>query len=238
MPEREFVKYFHPRVERSAQMSLYTRGQADSRPASVAHPSQFGRSVAGSQWGSVALGETVTHSLLQSASLGMQSSLASGDSTALKASRAIPVGEKRNIFRVQREGDNEYRFEQKGRTLDPGRGVILDTDRVTDVIDKLHDMYPVDMPRFVHMGDAVAHGVAPSRMVRTVLESRGKALLEAQPIGEQCLRSVFSGYFHARAERVARVNIAARARSDGRMDSVAFLRPSEYMERSTSRAGI
>ena len=67
-------------------------------------------------------------------------------------------------------------------------------------------------------------------------------------IGRQCLMMTFSKNFRPRAERVARVSLAARARPDGRnasaathsrvgSDSIAFLNSSEYKQMSTS-AGV
>jgi len=220
--DREFVKYFRPRIERSAQLSLYLRAHDDTRPASIAHPT-----TTESQWGSVALSQTLS-----------MSQMMSDRSVPLSASvpipsRLIPVGEKRNVFSVTRLREHEFRFEQKGRVLEPPFGFVLDTDTVLQVVQKLHERYPMDVPLSVFMGDAVGPGLAPTRHVRNTLESKGTALIETQPIGLQCLRSDFSKNFHARAERVARVNLAARARPDGRPDAIAFLKPGEYMQRST-----
>ena len=230
-----FVQYFHPRVERTAQMQMYIRAQSDSRPASVAYCD-----LTRSQLGSIALADTVKRSTVASTT-GLGSATSAfylSDKTAAKAGRLLAVGEKRNVLRVSRLDEDDYRFEQSGRTLEPGHGAVLDRDTVADVVDKLQGFYPSDVPSVISMGDAVEHGTAPTRQVRTVLESRGKVLLEEQRIGEQCLRSTFSGYFHPRAERATRVNLAARARADGRMDAVAFLQPSEYMQRSTSRGAL
>ena len=82
---------------------------------------------------------------------------------------------------------------------------------------------------------------------------RGLLLIETDSIGAQCLKTTFSKFFHPRAERVARVNLAARARTDAprstdsesgvkaprpRPDSIAWLRTDEYHEKSTSLAVI
>jgi len=226
MPEEkarpQFVKYFHPRVERSTSLSLYLRAPADTRPASIAHPTQTA-----SNWGSVAIGQTL------SKTLGMSDGSESTSAAVGKPSRAIPIGQKRNTFLVQRVGDDEYCFEQKGKLLQPPAGFVLDSDTVLEVIQKLHERYPHEMPMMVMMGDAVTPGLPPMRQVRNMLECKGKALLEDEPIGYQCLKIDFSRNFHARAERTARVNLAARARADGRADAVAFLKPIEYSQRST-----
>jgi len=220
--DREFVKYFRPRLERSAQLSLYTRAHDDTRPASIAHPT-----ATESQWASVALSQTLSTSMMLS-----DATMPRSGSVPIPH-RLIPVGEKRNVFQVTRLREHEYRFEQKGRVLEPPVGYVLDTDTVLQVVEKLHHRYPMDVPLTVYMGEAVAPGRQPTRHVRNTLESKGTALVETQPIGLQTLRTDFSKNFHARAERVAKVNLAARARPDGRPDAIAFLKPGEYMQRST-----
>lgn len=211
-------------------MSMYLRAQDDARPGSIAHPDPCT-----SQWGSVALSETVSRSA--SGMLGLQSSVFP-EHALPRPSRLLGVGEKRNTFKVERLDENEYRFTQQGKTLSPGKGAVLDKESVLRAIERLHVLYPEEVPRLVFHGDALAHGSLPARHVRTCLESKGTVLIETENLGDQCLKSAFGKYFRGRAERVARVNIAARAHADGRPNSIAFLKPHEYLERSTSRGVI
>jgi hypothetical protein len=238
----DYIKYFHPRVERSAMLSMYTRAQGDARPASVAHLARGGGLRAevlrsqfpppgASQWGSVALPETLS------------ASMAGSDFRPATVARAgrLTRGERRNIFKVERLGDDHYRFEQKGSAaLEPEAGTLRDRDTVAVALEKLHALYPQRVPLSVLHGDAVAKGAPAARQVRTVLESRGTLLVEDEPLGVQCLKSTFSKYFRPRGERAVRVNLAARGRTDSRgwPDAVAWLTPEEYMQRSTSRAVI
>ena len=103
----------------------------------------------------------------------------------------IPIGEKRNVFKVTRVADNHYTFAQGSSTLDPGHGTIRDRDSVLRVASKLQEMFPKSLPSYVHMGDAVLPGVMPSRTVRTVFSSRGKLLVEGEPLGVQCFKTDF-----------------------------------------------
>ena len=239
-----YVSNVHPRVERSAQMSLYTRGQFDLRPASIAHPDGE------SQWLSAALGATVTRSMFES--MDTFGSAIGGD--VPQPDRYIAMGDKKNEFEIERVGDNDYTFtprvrgKARGKTLQPPVGTVLDVDKVPEAVIKLHGIFPTEVPLMVSRGDAVAHGVAPARHIRTCFESRGVRLVETEAIGVQCLRVTYSKFCKPRAERVSRVNLAARARTDGpltkttgpraRPDSIAWLRPVEYSERSTFKGTI
>ena len=270
----QFVKEFHSRVERigaplggtlsssGGTLSLYTRAQADLRPASIAHLSVGAQAASGkhykvtatpgdAQWGSVSLRPTVSSLFLESVEKTGSALYAEPPAAP---DRLIPLGEKKLLFEIERLGEDDYRFTSKvkgisrGPSIEPGVGKVCDSDTTPVVVAKLHAMYPVEVPLYVPRGDAVAHGVPPQRHVRTLFESRGLLLVEGQPVGEQCLRKTFSSYFHPRAERTCRVNLAARARADddhrsfgtsfgSRPDSVAFPRVHEYMERSTFMGG-
>jgi len=253
-----FVPNFHPRVERSGLLSMYTRAHEDMRPASIAHLAvgaqhkKVTSTVGDSQWRSVALGATVGRSFLDTIETTGSAIYAEAP---VQPDRLISMGEKKNLFEVERIGEDEYCFTLKvrgvsrGPKLEPGMGAICDRDTVTTAVTKLHALFPTEVPLMVHRGDAVAHGTPPTRHVRTGFESRGRLLIETEPIGQQCLKQTFGKYFHPRAERVARVNLAARARQDddhrsfgtsfgSRPDSVAFLRTSEYNSRSTFKGSL
>ena len=234
-----YMKYFHPRVERSAPLSMYTRAQEDGRPASVAHPTADE-----SHWGSVALPATVRQSYHESAS-----TILFATPTALP-DRVIPSGEKRSTFEIERLGTDDYRLrlrtrgKARGPTVHPEAGTLCDCDTVRTLVAKLHVLQPDTVPLVVPRGDAVRVGSPPSRQVRTCFECRSVLLNEWEPIGIQCRRASYSNFCRPRAERVARVNLAARARADRqsaleghcRPDSIAFLRPREYLEHSTFKS--
>ena len=205
----EFVRHFRPRVERASPMSLYHRAQPDLRPCSIS----FAK--ADNNIGSVSF-SSLSRSLTQS-SLGVSQF----SSTTMRykklltdfekppgADRIIPIGEKRQFFKVHRVCDDHYTFSRGGpraatanEVLDPGPGVIRDRDSVERVMAKLSAAFPDALPSIVPMGDAgggiaqTLAGSSPSRPVRTVLMAKTTMLDAAHPIGLQCQRTTYSKYY-------------------------------------------
>jgi len=172
---------------------MYARAIADPRPGSIAW------ATADNNIGSV----SVSHALSNSMSSMGASSVSMGSTRSRKKlftdfdrpAALLPIGEKRNLFHVSRVGDNHFTFSQGGVTLDPGHGVIRDRDTVERVAEKLHKLYPDELPTVVFMGDASLPGTLPTRTVKTVFGSHGLALAAKDPIGPQCLKTDFKKYW-------------------------------------------
>jgi len=181
-----FQTNFRPRVERSgAPATMYIKAKADARPGSIAWARPENHN------GSVSIGHTLSST--SSFGLATSSSYKRLMTDFKRPPVLIPSGEKRNLYRVDRIGDNHFTFTRGKATLDPGPGVIRDRDTVESVAAKLKLLYPEELPSLTSMGDAAPPGSAPVRSVRPVFAAanRFSAFADAKPIGPQCLQTDF-----------------------------------------------
>mmetsp|Transcript_20919 Transcript_20919/g.45478 ORF Transcript_20919/g.45478 Transcript_20919/m.45478 type:complete len:250 (+) Transcript_20919:195-944(+) len=206
-----FVKYFYASVERSAPADLFTRSLADTRPSSIAFPRSPLRTHAS---GGVATVSPTRNGPTRFETTGYSGSLP-----------YCPVGDRRQSLTTKRLAKDHYTFTSAtGQTVDVGVGLVHDDDTIGEVVDKLGAKYPELAPTTCGRGGGALFPVAPRR-VRTSIVCRGKMLLEAEPIGQQCLRLMFDGQCSPSVERATRLDLAARARQEAAPSSVAYLEP-------------
>lgn len=182
---------FKPRVERTRQMKLYDRALADTRPASIAYPTDI----------------DVDARSLSKSLMSTTMSASAFFTPDRHIPQLLPVwggghGTRTLTFLVKRHAKDHYTFEPvgpsskvRGKPLTLNPGVVRDRDSVESVGQKLHTFYPSDVPTIVKHGDATIPGDTPHRLVRTAFAFKGKLLDETKPIGPQCLSCTFGKYF-------------------------------------------
>jgi len=109
-------------------------------------------------------------------------------------------GERQLLFNVRRRGKDLYSFEGlsagvRGKTLECKKGDITDGDEPRIIDEKLHLIYPMDVPSVIKHGDAVQPGHEAKRKVRCSFAFKGQLLDETKPVGPQCLSRSFNANF-------------------------------------------
>lgn len=225
---KEFCKYVRPDGERCGMRSIADRGSINqlSITSSIAFPStiellervhRLRPSSYLPSTGLVGSSKTSsrTSSFKTSSKTSSRSSLTFQGHEVSSFPSRLGVGERRDLFDVERVGNNTYIFTalqaadaKTGEVLAPGR--IRDSDTVWQAIQRLNDAYPKQVPLLCAAAVAFS-SKPPTRPVRVVIVCRGRPLDPAEPIGVQCMENMFTNHFQPAVERISRLELGVRA---------------------------